>query len=143
MSEDGREQQRALYGEPIADITARVQESLGLSQRRVAAVLGLSAPMLSLLVAGTRVKIGNPAAVQRLGALAELVGIADGLSAEELEQRLVGIADTHPTLTNTGMTDPAALLAASADAAELERLAGLTTAPALATLLRRAARHHG
>ena len=57
------EQQRALYGEPLADTAARVMGALGLTQARLAQVLQISAPMMSQLISAQRVKIGNPAVV--------------------------------------------------------------------------------
>ena len=64
--------QRRLYGEPLADIVARITRNLGLNQAQTARSLGLSAPMLSHLVSGRRVKIGNPQAAARLHALNQL-----------------------------------------------------------------------
>ena len=75
----GQELQRSWYGEPLGDLFRRLIADLGLNQARLAAVLGLSAPMLSQLMSGQRAKIGNPAVVQRLQSLQELAGqVADG-----------------------------------------------------------------
>ncbi len=145
MSDDGRAQQRALYGEPLADIAARVQSGLGLTQARLAELVGLSAPMLSQLIAGNRVKIGNPAVLHRLQALIELAAAASGLSPAELDERLRAIRDEQPTLTGQRTAELAprasliAALAQAAPAAELARVATLTTVPALAALLNEAA----
>ena len=68
MQEANREKQRELYGAPLADIAARITSGLGLTQGRLAAVMGVSAPMLSQLLSGHRTKLGNPAAVTRLAA---------------------------------------------------------------------------
>ena len=74
-----REQQRGWYGEPLGEVCRGLMARLGLNQARLAAVLGLSAPMLSQLMSGQRAKIGNPAVVQRLQGLRELAaGVADG-----------------------------------------------------------------
>ena len=71
---EARELQRSWYGEPLGDLFRRLLADLGLNQARLAAVLGLSAPMLSQLMSGQRAKIGNPAVVQRLQSLQELAG---------------------------------------------------------------------
>ncbi|PZU44214.1 MAG: hypothetical protein DI571_07815, partial [Arsenicicoccus sp.] len=49
-----------LYGEPLADVVARLTAGLGLSQAQLARTLGMSPPMLSQLGSGKRAKIGNP-----------------------------------------------------------------------------------
>lgn len=69
-----REAQEAAYGEPLAEIFGRIREAFGLNQSALAAVLGISAPMLSQLNSAQRVKIGNPAVLQRMQALEDLVG---------------------------------------------------------------------
>lgn len=63
--------QTDLYGEPLGDLIRRIAGTLGLTQARVADVIGLSAPMLSQLMSAQRVKIGNPNVVSRLQALDE------------------------------------------------------------------------
>ncbi|MEU8568957.1 DNA-binding protein [Streptomyces pathocidini] len=85
-----RELQRSWYGEPLGALFRRLIDDLGLNQARLAAVLGLSAPMLSQLMSGQRAKIGNPAVVQRVQALQELSGqVADGsVSAAEATSRM-------------------------------------------------------
>ncbi|AJT65814.1 helix-turn-helix domain-containing protein [Streptomyces chattanoogensis] len=91
-----RELQRSWYGEPLGALFRRLIEDLGLNQARLAAVLGLSAPMLSQLMSGQRAKIGNPAVVQRVQALQELSGqVADGsVSAAEATDRMEEIKKT-------------------------------------------------
>jgi transcriptional regulator with XRE-family HTH domain len=66
--------QTDLYGEPLGDLVRRIAGRLGLTQARVAEVIGLSAPMLSQLMSAQRVKIGNPGVVFRLQALDEFAG---------------------------------------------------------------------
>ncbi|WP_424212824.1 DNA-binding protein [Streptomyces sp. BI20] len=85
-----RELQRGWYGEPLGALFRRLIDDLGLNQARLAAVLGLSAPMLSQLMSGQRAKIGNPAVVQRVQALQDLAGqVADGsVSAAEAAARM-------------------------------------------------------
>jgi transcriptional regulator with XRE-family HTH domain len=65
-------EQARLYGEPLGDLLRELGSLLGLSQGRLAEVLGVSAPMLSQLASGHRVKLGNPTAVSRLQRLMEL-----------------------------------------------------------------------
>lgn len=65
-------QQRALYGESWGDRLGRLMSTYRLSQARLAGIIGLSAPMLSQLVTGHRVKISNPAVFGRIVRLEEL-----------------------------------------------------------------------
>lgn len=66
-----RERQRELYGATLAERVHRLTGALGVTQARLAATLGLSPAMLSQLVSGRRVKIGDPAVLSRLIALDE------------------------------------------------------------------------
>lgn len=152
MTQDSLDKQRELYGETLVAIAGRITSALGLTQARLADVLGLSAPMLSQLLSGHRVKVGNPLVLARLRALAELAEVAPRLDTEERLARLALIRESTTTLTGsrshelsaqTGRTVIEEGLRAAAPASELERLAGLTTAPGLAALLRAAARSHG
>ncbi|MBU3869684.1 DNA-binding protein [Streptomyces sp. 4503] len=108
-----RELQRSWYGEPLGALFRRLIDDLGLNQARLAAVLGLSAPMLSQLMSGQRAKIGNPAVVQRVQALQELSSqAADGrVSAAEAAERMEEIKksaggsvlnSTQSTATSSG-----------------------------------------
>ncbi|MFG2231770.1 helix-turn-helix domain-containing protein [Streptomyces sp. NPDC048723] len=103
-----RELQRSWYGEPLGALFRRLIDDLGLNQARLAAVLGLSAPMLSQLMSGQRAKIGNPAVVQRVQALQDLAGqVADGsVSAGEATDRMDEIKKTQggSVLSNSGQT---------------------------------------
>lgn len=138
MTEDAAiTQQRALYGASLAQLTGDVMASFGLSQAALARILGLSAPMLSQLISGHRVKIGNPAAVHRLQALVALAPRSAALSASELEARLDAIRGEQATITEPAVGRSAAdELRRLAPPEELARLADLTTAPALAAYLR-------
>lgn len=102
----GREQQTRLYGAPLGDTVRTVTAALGISQAAVARTLGVSAPMLSQLVSGQRVKLGNPQAVQRLQSLLRLVEeVRGGLAHNEVAARLEAIRDEGPTtLTRTRAT---------------------------------------
>jgi len=61
--------QRELYGQTLHDRLRALMDVYGLSQRRLAEVLGVSAPMLSQLMSARRVKMGNPRAHERMVAL--------------------------------------------------------------------------
>ena len=65
-----------------------VREAYGLSQRALAQTLGLSAPMLSQLASGQRIKIGSPAVYARLVMLEERAQrrVRDALELEILER---------------------------------------------------------
>lgn len=139
-TENNRELQRQLYGEPLSDIAGRIRAGLSLTQGGLAEVLGLSAPMLSQLLSGQRGKIGNPQVLGRLQALMELAEAAPAMAPAQIDERLATIRDTTPTITTTTQT-AAKSLRSAAPREELERLASLTTYPELARLLRNAA--HG
>ncbi|WP_433007572.1 DNA-binding protein [Kribbella sp. CA-294648] len=91
QTEQNLRQQTELYGEPLGVLMRRIAGTLGLTQARLAEAIGLSAPMLSQLMSGQRVKIGNPAVVSRLHRLDLLVhrvteeGLAEPQIAIELD----------------------------------------------------------
>ena len=141
------DQQRDLYGEPVGDLVRRVMERLGLTQSAVASVLGLSPAMLSQLMSGQRVKIGNPQAVARLQSLLTLAEEAAALTRDATARRLDEIRDSRATLTTTQVatttsTDPAAMvrtvLRAVASGRDLERAADALddVVPELAEVIR-------
>lgn len=117
-----RDQQTAVYGEPLGNLLGRAGEQLGLTQARIAGILGLSAPMLSQLASGHRVKIGNPVAVQRLQALVALgAAVAAGrIPMAELEVRLADISAQAAVVTQS--TSSGAVLAPAAAARALQGL---------------------
>lgn len=139
--------QRELYGEPLRALADRVMTALGLTQGHLAEVLGLSAPMLSQLLSGRRVKIGNPAVVRRLQALLALAEEAPGLTTEEISARMSSARDLPGTFTTGRGTDgdgqrPAvAALRERATSTELADAAATLEArhPRIAALLREAA----
>lgn len=93
------EQQRAIYGIPLAERFGAVMERYGFSQRRLAEVLGLSAPMLSQLSSGRRIKIGNPAVYERL------VMLESRAEEQDLERVAMEVQASEPVLsTGTGQT---------------------------------------
>jgi transcriptional regulator with XRE-family HTH domain len=112
VAEDTVARNRALqsqwYGEPLVLRFRRLLDRLGLSQANLAAVLGLSAPMLSQLMSGQRAKISNPAVINRLLAvegLADDPGL-DDLGEGELEERLRRIhAETATTTSGVRLAE--------------------------------------
>lgn len=110
VSEDAWEQQRRLYGAPVREVVGRITSRLQLSQAAVARVLGLSPAMLSQLVTGQRIKIGNPLVLSRLQALHELASREPAPAGPELEALLRGVAESQTTITAPaapGATGPA------------------------------------
>lgn len=94
-------QQTELYGAPLGDSIRAVMTGLSLSQAAVSRAIGVSAPMLSQLVSGHRIKLGNPQAVGRLEALLGLLDeIRDGLPHDQVATRVEQIA-TSETSTLT------------------------------------------
>lgn len=145
-TEDVVAQQTALYGEPLSLRFARLLQAYRIPQSRLAAVIGLSAPMLSQLASGHRVKISNPAVYGRLLRLEELAGSPAVQSADPavLRAALDDIAASRPQLTTEhGTTREDTVLdhvAALASADELEAAARAVPSTRLAGLLRSAAR---
>ena len=66
---ENRARQCELYGAPLGDRVRRLTVGLGISQARLARTVGVSPAMLSQLVSGRRVKIGDPTVLVRLRAL--------------------------------------------------------------------------
>lgn len=98
-----RAAQREIYGEPLGLIVDRCRTTLGFTQARVAALLGISAPMLSQVMSGQRIKIGNPAAVERLRAMVEVTdAVAAGrLTLAEAITRIEAAGGAGEMLTGT------------------------------------------
>lgn len=94
-------QQRRLYGEPVGSLVRSVTQRLDLTQSQVARLLGLSPAMLSQLVHGQRVKIGNPQALARLQALLALADGAGAMTRDTVEERLAEIGEARATLTTS------------------------------------------
>lgn len=123
------EAQRALYGEPWSQRFGRLMATYRLSQARLAGVIGLSAPMLSQLISGQRVKVGNPAVFGRIVSLEQLaddprvVGGDPGALRSVLDE----VAASSPTLTAVTATTVAALDGSSPPPAPDP--AGTTTSP--------------
>jgi transcriptional regulator with XRE-family HTH domain len=99
-----RAEQVRLYGSSIADVVADLTTALNVSQNRLAQILGISAPMLSQLATGHRVKVGNPVVLQKIVRLqGVLPALADGSLAAE--DALAALGDDVGVLTRgTGVT---------------------------------------
>lgn len=136
------ERQRALYGMPLAERFGYVMDKYALSQRSLAAVLGLSAPMLSQLISGKRIKIGNPAVI---GRLMMLEAHADDVDLESVLEK-VGQLDSATATQNAPEAAEFRVavdyLAATASAETLREIAQVATERGeqrLADLLHKAA----
>jgi hypothetical protein len=124
-----------LYGLTWADRLHRLMAAYRLTQARLAAVIGLSAPMVSQLISGQRVKISNPAVYARVVRLEELAG-SPGVAAgdpAEIARVLADVTSTAPTLTTV------ALLAQPPHPGEREQAVRQLAAIAPPTVLRMAA----
>ncbi|WP_313815831.1 DNA-binding protein [Citricoccus sp.] len=86
-------QQQTIYGISLSERFGVIMTAYGLSQRSLARVLGLSAPMLSQLINAQRIKIGNPAVYERLVMLEERQDEAD------LARVLSEVEASEPVLT--------------------------------------------
>ncbi|GAB2475807.1 DNA-binding protein [Luteococcus sediminum] len=141
-----RAQQAALYGAPLGEVIGHCAGVLGLRQQEVAALLGLSAPMVSQLMSARRIKIANPVAAERLRMMVELVAqVDDGLL--DVEEAMARMNEPTAPLTSTTRTgtraaqtsdEVQALFRATAPAADyLEAARRLDDDfPGIATLLR-------
>lgn len=100
---DNVARQQELYGAGIGECLRRITGSLGLSQAAVARTTGISAPMLSQLASGHRIKIGNPHAAARFFSLLQLVDeVGTGLAHEQVATRVAEISREETTpLTGT------------------------------------------
>lgn len=139
--------QSEMYGEPLGRRFGRLLAAYGVSQARLAAVLGLSPPMLSQLMSGQRAKISNPAVFGRLVRLEELAGRV-GSDPAARTAALAEVQASRPTLHTGQLTAPAGpdpatgarALAGLVPATVLDRAAGEVSDPGLAAILRAAAR---
>lgn len=112
--EERRATQTSLYGAPVEDLAAEMAALLGLDDRGVAGVIGVSAPMFADVRAGRRSRIGNPVATLRLQMLRDLCGHlrAGRASADDvplaLEQIRVATGPVLPAGPATGAADGSA-----------------------------------
>lgn len=125
--------QVAMYGEPLSIRFGRLLAGYGVSQSRLAAVIGLSPPMLSQLMSGQREKISNPAVLGRVVRLEELLSpalaSADPASVAAL---LDEVAGSRPTLSTvqvrpSGTTPAQRAAQALAEAVDAETLRSAAT----------------
>ena len=141
-----RARQSELYGAPLGDRVRTLTARLGISQARLARVLGISPAMLSQLVSGRRVKIGDPAVLARLRALDR--GRAAQVTARDpgaVEKLLADIARVRWRWTGPSPPTAAEILRGVAEPGRLAGAAAAlhTTFPEVAEVLRQAARTDG
>ncbi len=101
--------QTRLYGATWASRFADLRAAYRLSQGALAATLGLSAPMVSQLVSGKRVKISNPAVIARIVRLEECLADPAVIAGDEKAIAVIldSLASSTPVLrTSTTMTQP-------------------------------------
>ncbi|MGI5129088.1 helix-turn-helix domain-containing protein [Pseudonocardia sp. CA-107938] len=143
-----QQRQRALYGAPLGERVHRLVAVLQISQARLAKALGMSPAMLSQLVSGRRVKIGDPTVLARL---LELDRRIDELRRPVPDSTVEALLDEVAAMRWSGAGDPADAGTARAAADALRRLTdpgrlaaaadALSPAfPELADVLREAAR---
>jgi len=101
--ERNRANQADLYGEPLGDLFRRVADTLGLNQAKLSDVIGISRPMMSQLMNAQRVKIGNPAVLQRVQALSSLADdvVQHAMGPSELDERLRDISKASGAFSTT------------------------------------------
>lgn len=84
MNDDILAQQHQAFGATLAQIAAGADQMLGLRQPDLAEVLGISDPMLTALIGGTRSRLGNAVATGRVLQLRELIeNVASGVTARD------------------------------------------------------------
>ena len=145
-------QQQAIYGMPLSQRFGDLMAAYRISQRSLARVLGLSAPMLSQLINAQRIKIGNPAVYERFVMLEERQDEPDLQRVLDEVQASEPVLTTHSARSRRLETspvpgaDPAAQLGRLATAEQLRataEAARAADAAELAALLDRAAAAHG
>ncbi|WP_198961532.1 helix-turn-helix domain-containing protein [Pseudonocardia sp. MH-G8] len=138
-----RERQKDLYGASLQSLVRGLAEDYGISQARLARVLGVSPAMLSQLVSGERIKIGDPVASARLMVLDQRRALVRGLEVRRAEEILDEVARIREPWPRGGRTGSTAIddLREIADAEQLEAAAVKLDDdfPRLAEFLRRAA----
>ncbi len=131
MTESAGQAQIELYGATWAARFGTLRKAYGLSQGALAAVVGLSAPMVSQLVSGQRVKISNPSVLARIVRLEEFLtepGVSQGDRAA-ISRVLESLSSSTPVLRTTTVSTSAnretavAWLRDNASAQDLEALA--------------------
>ncbi|MEO9246980.1 hypothetical protein ABDK96_04740 [Citricoccus nitrophenolicus] len=137
---------------PLSQRFGDLMAAYRISQRSLARVLGLSAPMLSQLINAQRIKIGNPAVYERF------VMLEERQDEPDLQRVLDEVQASEPVLTTHSArsrrleagpvpgADPAAQVGRLATAEQLRataEAARAADAAELAALLDRAAAAHG
>lgn len=117
--------QRAIYGISLAERFGDLMTTYRLSQRSLARVLGLSAPMLSQLINAQRIKIGNPAVHERFVMLEERQDEAD------LQRVLDEVQVSEPVLATHGARSRKPEYSALPSPEVTDQLGGLATAQQL------------
>jgi transcriptional regulator with XRE-family HTH domain len=147
--EANRERQRALYGAPLVETVHRILQALGISQAVLARTVGTSPAMLSQLVGGRRVKIGDPAVLARLKMLDERA--AEPVAKDRVPALLAAVQAASPAAWSPTPGEPPprplrppdpteALRAVTTPARLVAAAAALGTSfPEIAALLRQAA----
>lgn len=133
MTEPSTNAQIELYGATWATRFSALRTAYGLSQGALASTVGLSAPMVSQLVSGHRVKISNPAVLARIVFLEERLGEPEVVAGDSaaIERVLAAVSSSSPELRSTVMstreTHDAAVawLSAHASSSVLAELAAL------------------
>ncbi|MEP6560006.1 MAG: XRE family transcriptional regulator [Nakamurella sp.] len=117
-------QQVEIYGERWADRFGRLLRAYEIPQAKLAAVIGVSAPMISQLISGQRVKISNPAVYGRIVELEKQLARPAMLSADPAARArvLAEITASNPSLT-TRSTEKAVASATLTPDNEQDRLA--------------------
>ncbi|OZM80021.1 hypothetical protein [Pseudonocardia sp. MH-G8] len=138
-----RERQKDLYGASLRSLVYGIVEDYGISQARLARVLGISSAMLCQLVSGERIKIGDPVASARLMILDQRRALVRRLDAPRIKEVLDEVARIRDPWPRGGRTSSRAIgdLREIADAEQLETAAAKLDDdfPRLADFLRRAA----
>ncbi|UPK76120.1 DNA-binding protein [Nocardioidaceae bacterium SCSIO 66511] len=151
-AESNRRAQAEMYGEPLGDLIGRCATTLGLTQARVAKLLGISAPMLSQLINAHRIKIGNPTAVHRLQAMYVLaqrvaageLAAADAVRELESDRSVEGVVTQTSSVTDAGAAIRSVFRAAGTSDEFASAAAVLRpTHPAIASLLDTYGGSHG
>lgn len=145
-----RERQRDLYGAPLRTVVYRIIEDYGISQARLAGILGISPALLSLLVTARRSKICDPVAHTRLMVLDQrrppTRALVDRRTIESILTDVARIRRPWPHHTSPRDDSGAApsCLISDASPQQLEAAAARVRDefPAVADMLRRAA-HNG
>ncbi|TQM11156.1 hypothetical protein FB558_3708 [Pseudonocardia kunmingensis] len=139
-----RERQKDLYGTSLRSLVHGLAEDYGISQARLARVLGISPAMLCQLVSGERIKIGDPVASARLMILDQRRALVRCLDDRRIEEILDEVARIHDPWPRGGRTGSMAIgdLREIAGAEQLEEAAVKLDDdfPRLADFLRRVAR---